>query len=61
MNYITERNERRGRRHALVLAVSLHLALAALMYFKMSAEAPENPTQPVKVNFSKDPRTAALP
>lgn len=61
MNYITEKNERRSRRHALVLAVSLHLALVAMLYFKMTADSNSTPAQPVKVNVTKDARTASLP
>lgn len=32
MHYLAEQNARRSRRHALVLAVALHLALAAVFY-----------------------------
>ncbi len=32
MHYYAERNERKSRRQALVLAVALHLALAAVLY-----------------------------
>lgn len=35
-SHIAERNERNSRRHALVLAVALHLALAALLYLHTS-------------------------
>ena len=40
MYYIAERNERRSRRLALALAVTLHLALGALLYLQTS----ETPT-----------------
>lgn len=40
MSYqLTERHERQGRFHALVLAVALHLALAALLYLYTSEES----------------------
>ena len=32
MHYYAERNERRSRHHALVLAIALHIALAAVLY-----------------------------
>ena len=35
MYYMTEQNERRARRHAFVLAILLHLALAAGLYLSM--------------------------
>ena len=57
MNYISEKNERRGRTHAMVLAVALHLALATMLYFQMTAnEIQSNPAPPAKVN--RDSRTA---
>jgi len=37
--HLAERNERQGRFHALVLAVTLHLALAALLYLYTSEES----------------------
>lgn len=39
MNHTAERNERHGKRHAMVLAISLHLALVAMLYFKTSNTA----------------------
>jgi len=36
MYYITEKNERRSRQHALWLAVALHLALGAVLYLNTS-------------------------
>lgn len=38
MYHIAERNERHSRRHALVLAIALHIALAAVLYLYTSAE-----------------------
>ena len=40
MHYNAERNERRGRHHALVLAIALHLAFAAVLYF-YTADQPD--------------------
>lgn len=45
MYHITERNERQGRRHALVLAIALHLALVAMLYFKMTSEPAARPPE----------------
>lgn len=36
--HLAERNERQGRFHALVLAIALHLALAAVLYLYTSGE-----------------------
>lgn len=36
--HLAERHERQGRFHALVLAVTLHLALAAVLYLYTSNE-----------------------
>jgi hypothetical protein len=36
--HLAERNERQGRFHALVLAVTLHLALAAVLYLYTSGD-----------------------
>ena len=52
MSYpLTERNERQGRYHALVLAISLHLALAALLYLYTSEESVPQPKnyEPAKI------------
>ena len=49
--HLAEHNERQGRFHALVLAVSLHLALAAVLYLYTSGEpAPQlKKPEPAKV------------
>ena len=53
MYHTAERNERQSKRHALVLAISLHLALVAMLYFKMSNQsAPPQDEQPLKVNVA---------
>ena len=59
MYHITERNERHGRRHALVLAITLHLAFGAMLYFKTIKDtASHNSEHPTKVNVAKEPATA---
>ncbi len=56
----TERNERHSRRHAMVLAIALHLALVAMLYFKMSSGSTSAPNaNPEKVNVSKVRPTAS--
>lgn len=63
MYYITERNERRSRRSAFVLAVMLHLGLAAAVYLA-TTESPKpakaEPTKKFERQHPKafDPRTA---
>lgn len=49
--HLAERNERQGRFHALVLAVTLHLALGAVLYLYTSGEsAPQmKKHEPVKI------------
>jgi cell division protein FtsX len=58
MYHITERNERRSRQHALVLAVSLHLALAGFLYLQMTDNTSVRKEQTVKVNVEKSRTTA---
>jgi len=59
MYHTTERNERQSKRHAMVLAISLHLALVAMLYFKMSSEsAIRQDERPTKVNVAKERPTA---
>lgn len=59
MYHITERNERQGRRSALVLAVALHLALVVMLYFKTTSETVTRKGEhPTKVNVAKDRPTA---
>jgi len=61
MHYITDRNERLTQRHALVLAIAFHLALASMLYFKMSGESARRQNeQPEKVRLVKTPPTAHL-
>ncbi|MFN0215340.1 MAG: hypothetical protein ACKVT2_13875 [Saprospiraceae bacterium] len=55
MYHITERNERQSKRHALALAIALHLALVSMLYFKLSGDSTYRPNdRPVKVNMSKE-------
>lgn len=66
MYYLTEQNERKDRRTALVIAISLHLALATLLYL-YAADTPKHTT--AKTVQSKEkinepgpaPRTVAIP
>ena len=61
MHYITDRNERLTQRHALFLAIAFHLALAAMLYFKMSGESARRQNEPPeKVKPVKKPPTAYL-
>ena len=61
MHYITDRNERLTQRHALVLAIAFHLALVAMLYFKMSGESARRlNVPPEKVKLIKKPPTAYL-
>ena len=55
MYHTTERNDRQGKRHALVLAISLHLALVSMLYFKMTSETikPEG-ERAARVNVAKE-------
>ncbi len=57
MYYIAEQNERRSRRQALALAVTLHLALGALLYLQTSEKPTVSSDQSAKVKTEK-PRTA---
>jgi hypothetical protein len=62
MSYpLTERNERHSRIHAMVLAVSLHLALGVLLYLYTSEEsAPQLKKQePVKKEEKSLPQPQA--
>lgn len=61
MHYIQERNQRLTQRHALVLAIAFHLALAAMLYFKMSGESARRQNeQPEKERLVKNLPTACL-
>ena len=56
MYHTTERNERQSKRHAMVLAIALHLALVAMLYFKMTSESVDE--RPTKVNVANERPTA---
>ncbi|MFN0173070.1 MAG: hypothetical protein ACKVU0_00375 [Saprospiraceae bacterium] len=59
MYHTTERNERQSKRHAMVLAIALHLALVAMLYFKMTSESiTRQDVQPTKVNVAKEHHSA---
>ena len=55
MSHLAERNERYSRRHALVLAIALHLALAALLYLYTSQDpVPQlKKSEPVKIDKNR--------
>jgi hypothetical protein len=56
MYHITERNERRRHRIAMMFAIALHLAFVAMLYFKADSERPASPpakAHPAKVNAGK--------
>ena len=54
MYYITEKNERRTRQNALVMAVVLHLALAAVLFLSASEKPSSKQTKstPTKEQLS---------
>lgn len=53
MNYLSERNERRARQHALILAIGLHLSLGGLLYFQMSDNKAQKQQLPEKTELAK--------
>lgn len=53
MYYIAERNERRSRRMALTLAISLHIALGILLYLQTSEKPSESSDVPAKAKTEK--------
>lgn len=57
MNYLSERNERRARRNALVLAIGLHLSLGGLLYSQMSDNKAQKQPLPEKTDLVKDSKT----
>jgi hypothetical protein len=61
MHYSTVRKERQVQRHAWILAVALHLSLAAVLYFKAtSGSGNDSKISPTKANNSKEqPKAAA--
>ena len=54
MHYNAERNERQGRRQALVLAIALHLALAAVLYFYTGDASDADIGKPALVKIDKE-------
>ncbi len=54
MYHVTERNERRARTYAFILAVGLHLSLGAVLYSQMSGPSDANAEKEVKVNVAKE-------
>ncbi len=63
MHYLTERNERRSRQSAIVMAILLHLGLVAAIYLA-TAQDPTPQKTPVPLQHlpsdpPKDGRTAA--
>lgn len=60
MYHTTERKERQNRRHAMVLTISLHFALVAMLYFSMSGPSDNPPSdRPAKVTVAKERPTAS--
>lgn len=57
-NYMSERNERRTRTYATILAIGLHLSLGGLLYYQMTESSDTKMEKPVKVNVKK---AATLP
>lgn len=53
MYYIAERNERRSRKLALALAVTLHIALGVVLYLQTSEEPTVSSATPAKVKTEK--------
>ena len=53
MHYYAERNERRSRHHALVLAIALHLAFAAVLYFYTADQPNADIGKPTPVKIDK--------
>lgn len=54
MYHITERNERKTRTSAMILAIGLHLSLGALLYTQMSEPSTTKAETPVKINMAKE-------
>lgn len=55
MYHTTERNERQSKRHALVLAIALHLSVVTMLYFKSTSESVNSQDHgPAKVNVAKE-------
>lgn len=59
MNYLSERNERRARKQALVLAIGLHLSLGGLLYYQMSDSKTQKQLTPDKTELTKAAKTMA--
>lgn len=58
MPYLAEQNERQSRTHALVLAIGLHLALAAVLYLYTSNESVQQPKKPEPAKIQKNSPSA---
>lgn len=59
MDYLTERNERRGRNAALTMAILLHLGLAAALYLATVQNPDPSPVKKMeKPHQAPDARTA---
>lgn len=58
MNYIAEKNQRRSRTQALVLAVTLHIALGFMLYLQTSEKPSASSDAPLK---AKTEKTRTLP
>jgi hypothetical protein len=61
MNYLAEKNERKSRKQAFVLAIGLHLGLAAALYLGMSDKPQHATTQPSVAQTEQHPQVNAKP
>ncbi|MEI6409698.1 MAG: hypothetical protein WCR52_09970 [Bacteroidota bacterium] len=61
MNYLAEKNERKSRQQAVVLAIGLHLGLAAVLYLGMSEKPSNTATQHSVAQTEQHPQVNAKP
>lgn len=61
MYHITEKNERQSRSTAIVLAVALHLALAAVIYLQTSEPIQKPSASTVSVGAKTPARPVNMP
>jgi len=61
MNYLAEKNERKSRKQAFVLAIGLHLGLAAALYLGMSDKPQPATTQHSVAQTEQHPQVNAKP
>lgn len=61
MNYLAEKNERKSRQQAFVLAIGLHLGLAAMLYLSMSDKPHSASAQHSTAQTEQHPQVNAKP